>query len=264
MATKKAPAKKPARTPKDLVLLALADAQISEEIAASTEPSIPIKSLELEAKRADAAYTRDAAAFHALPTFKTALARSMTALRAQLKDAERDWSRARRASRKPVRGKLREAAEALRASLMRAGRFLFRDHPEELAELDRIAEGEGLADLVADLEDLAVFLEKHAALFFKLKALPRDAAKQARSLADELGGTTDTEDAKALLAARNRAAVAVAHVLTELRRAAAFLYSDSPKLTAFASAYTAQRQRKLRIAKKAKKAATVVRQAQED
>lgn len=260
MATKKAPKKSAVRAPKDLVTQALADAKVSPETASTTEPSLPIKALLLEAKRADVAYTRDAEAFHGLPTFKTALARSVTALRDTLTEAERAWSRARLASRKPVRGEQRAEAEKLRALLMRTGRFLFRDVPSELAELDRIAEGDGLADLVADLEDLALFVDKHSALYSKMKSLPRGAAKKARALAESLSGELDTADAQALLAARNRAAVAVSHALTELRRAATFLYGDSPKkLEAFASAYAARRQREARKAKKEKKAPPVTR-----
>lgn len=135
---------------------------------------------------------------------------------------------------------------------MKSARFFFRNDPKVLLEVDRIAEGDDLPDLIRDLDDVAALATEHASLF---AAAPRlgDVPKLARALATSLREATDPLPTAELLAARNRAVVALGLALREIRAAARFLYEDSPKAFApYVSTHAVARGRTSR-AKKEKK-----------
>ncbi|HEU4408352.1 MAG TPA: hypothetical protein VFS43_24020 [Polyangiaceae bacterium] len=205
----------------------------------------------LEAERLRKAAEAYAAQLKKLPGFVADHLRDLPALIEHLSDAERAWGRARFAKTQSSRGALRKEAEELRSAVMNAGRYLLRRDAAAQAELDRISEGEGLADLVQDLDDLADFVEAHAAVFALDRRLPEQAPERARKLADELR-QIDLDDGGSMRA-RNLAAAALDFVLGEVRAAARYLFADEPRVLApFLSRYETLRSRRARARRKGK------------
>lgn len=224
-------APKAAKAPRgeDLVASVLASKGIALKTADAESPSFPTPTLFLEAERVIAAYRKARAAFVKVPTFEQDLADAGRGLLEHAMVVDSTWQKARFAKKKgESRGALRKEGEALRAKVLKSARFFFRNDPKVLLEVDRIAEGDDLPDLIRDLDDVAALATEHASLF---AAAPRlgDVPKLARALATSLREATDPLPTAELLAARNRAVVALGLALREIRAAARFLYEDSPK-----------------------------------
>lgn len=96
-----------------------------------------------------------------------------------------------------------ERATRLRRQLLDGARHLFRRTPEVLAQLDAIAEGEGLDDLIQDLGDFADLIDAFPERFALDDALPENPAAAVRAMAAELVGRTDTSVVAAAVAHRN-------------------------------------------------------------
>ena len=79
----------------------------------------------------------------------------------------------------------REDAAQLKTDLLAAGRFLLRKDPSAQRELDLIAQGEGLADLIDDLKELAEFYGRRADQL-KDADVPSEPSERARDLARRL------------------------------------------------------------------------------
>ena len=130
---------------------------------------------------------------------------------------------------------------------MNAGRYLLRKDPKAQARLDQIAEGEGLADLIQDLKDLADFAVANAKVLAAAPRLPKDAVAQARTLAASLTDGVDSAGANDAQARRNQVYAVLASAVDEVRAGARFLFHDEPKLLApMLSHYSADRKRSLR------------------
>lgn len=237
---KKATSKKPAASPNPtgdaLVRQVLLGAGLDLDEAGKTDPSEAVTNYLLDADRAVAAYQAGHARFAAVPTFKPGLANSAAPLIIHTRVINRKWQQMRFSSEKgPKRASLRKDAEKLRATIIGACRFLFRDQPAKLAEIERIAKGEGLADLIQDMEDLHEVAVAEAALFAMAPKLA-GAAAQTLEYAKELKRLKDAAAARDMLASRNRAVVALRVALKEIRAAATYLHGDdSPALAPFAS-----------------------------
>lgn len=139
-----------------------------------------------------------------------------------------------------------EAVE-LRAEMMAEARFVFRQDTKAQAALDHIQEGNGLADLVQDLRELAVMVEQNKAAFEKAGLDPDAKAARARAVSSQLTvyvatrRSADRANAGAL-ETRDRAATLLADTMAEIRACAAFALRKQPRLLAkFRHAYKSRR-----------------------
>lgn len=210
-----------------LVQHVLKHVKIDPAVAAATTPSEGMSSYKLDAARLVEAYAKARQAFSKVPTIQLSLTDAAEPLLAHVKQADRAWQKARHLAKQGAnRGSLRKDAETLRKVFLKTCRFLYRNQPTALAEVDRIALGEGLPDLIQDMEDIAVFAEGEAEVFAAVPKLV-DMAEQARAYQKSLEKMKDTEAAKALLATRNRAVQALDKCLAEVRSAADYLCEDN-------------------------------------
>ncbi len=224
---KTASAKKPKMDGDALTRSVLASQGISVEVANARPPGLPMATFLLESETTTKAYAKASATFAKVPSFNASLANAAPALVAYAKDAEAAWSSVRFVKQKGEgRGLTRKDAEAYRSKVIRTARFLFRKDAANLAELDRIAEGEGLADLIRDHEELATLATKNAALFAQAPQLG-DVVSKCTAFAETLKSKRDDTDAQSLHEARNRAVAALDAALDEIREAAKFLYEGS-------------------------------------
>lgn len=219
-----------------LVLHVLKGKKIDPKVAGATKPTETLDTYFLDATRAIAAYGKARVAFAGVPTFKSPVADAAAALLAHAKSVNRQWQQVRFTNSKGTNRKgLRKAAEKLRATVLEACRFLFRDDQTALDEVDRIAEGEGLADLIQDMEDLAALDRAHSALFASVEKIAGTAAK-AEDFGAALKQMKDGKSARELLASRNRAVAALGVALTEIRAGARFIHAGEPaELAPYAS-----------------------------
>ncbi|HEU4405629.1 MAG TPA: hypothetical protein VFS43_10095 [Polyangiaceae bacterium] len=145
----------------------------------------------------------------------------------------------------PVRGLRRSEAERaveaeaveLRAEMMVEARFVLRKDADAQGALDRVQEGNGLDDLVQDLRELAVVVERNEAAFEKAGTEPRVKAARARALATELASQLATRRgadraSAAAMDTRDRVASLLAETMAEVRAAATFTLRKNPRLLA--------------------------------
>lgn len=176
-----------------------------------------------------------------------------------LTSKQKSWQRARQGVvLTAAERKLLEEAERLDAKLVAGGRWALRRDPAALAELDRIAEGSGLADTIADLRDLLAFWEEHAELLAHTLVTAKDLAR-AGVLVDKLEPAAAKEsahvDATRALDLRNRAFWAAHALAQDVREGGRYAYAATPKLAAkFTSRYRAVVVKRART-KKAKRTA---------
>lgn len=219
------------------------------ETAGVEEPDMPVKVALLEANRLWAAASPDRKGFLAVPSFDIGDYDAVPHLIAALTDAERDWARARFAGRDVNLVQVRKEAEALRRKVMKAGSYLLRKDKAAMQELARISEGEGLADLVADLDDLVTFWGVHGAVLASDKRVPKDAPAQMARYAGVLRSGKDESAAIEAQARRNRVYAALQAAIGEVREAADFRFDDEPRrLAPYLSRYEADRKRARRRA----------------
>ena len=201
---------------------------ITVKRANATSPGLAMAKLILENEQATEAYGKAKAKFATAPTFNVALANAALGLLAHTKLTESSWASARHVKKKGEgRVLTRKEAEAYRSELIRASRFIFRNAKKQLAEVERIAEGEGLADLIRDHEEFAVFATANADAYAQAPKLG-DVVARCTAFADALKGKRDDTAAQELHEARNRAVVALEGALDEIRAAARFLYEGNP------------------------------------
>ncbi len=156
--------------------------------------------------------------------------------------AESQWQAARTGTTLSVndRKKLLEA-EALTAQLVAGGRWACRKDLAARATLDKITEGSGLADTIADLSDLVAFWAEHPRELVNTDITARDLAR-ATALAAALEVTADKEtrdlDAAAAQALRNRCFWAADELAREVREGGRYAFRLQPKMAAkFTSRY---------------------------
>ncbi len=217
-------------------------------------PSMPVDVLLLEGHQAATAAKGIRARLVKLQTFDVVRLDTLPALLEELKSAEATWGTLRiTAAQGRNRKSTRAEAEALRADMLESGDFIFRKNAAAKAELARIREGDGLADLVADLQDLAALWRKYTGAWAADEELSEADFKRAEELAAMLADVEDSEEAVAAQERRNQLCWLLEESLTEVRGGARFLLRKSPKrLQPFLSRYQAlRRARARRVAKKA-------------
>lgn len=211
------------------------------------EPTLPVDVAVLEAYRLAKAAEKLRAKLIKLPGFDAGHIDNLPALIDGLEESERNWARLRLAKKGKGRGEARKEAEALRKAVLGAGRYLFRKNPKALKELERIAEGEGLADLLADLKDIPLFMTANPREWALDITLPKDAKARCTVLGKQLEEVEDDEEALAAFEARNQRFVLLDQSVTEVREAARYLLGDDRKrLAPFLSRYEADRKRRAR------------------
>lgn len=260
-AAPKAPAKVVAATQKVKVTFDLATAMLGLPAgSAEKAPSMPVRTAQLEAERLWAVAKPARAKFVALEDFPADSFDAIPHLIAALGEAETDWQRKRIAKRQKSLGALRKQAEDARQKVMVVGRYRLRKNAAAQLELDRIAEGDGLPDLIQDLLDLADFIGSHMDVMTRDKNITEATPGQLRETAQALNeGEDDSEPALKAREHRNQVFVALDEALGEVRAAAGYLYADDPKrLHPYRSQYEARQRAAQRQAKKAqpKKAPT--------
>jgi len=213
-----------------------------------TDPSIPPDVLLQEARQCAAAAKKQRARFLSLPGFSISHVDQLPGLIAAFETAQRAWDRKRAEKQSGRNRKLtRLEAEKLRQDFLATGRFLFRRDAAALTEMERITEGEGLADLIQDLRDLVKFHSENVRTFALDKTLPRDAARRAGAHADALSETVDSEDAIAAREYRNQVGVLLDASLAEIRECARYLHrKDAARLAPYLSRYLANKQARSR------------------
>lgn len=236
-----------------------ADLAALPEDAGHQDPPIPADVMLVEAARAAAAAKGARTVLGRLPEFDLRWVDQLPALICMGQDANSNWDTHRFArSLGTGRTKDRKAAEALRARVLAAGRYLFRRHPDVVLELDRIAEGQGLPDLIADLRDLHRLTHGHRDVWAQDVALPQGALDSLEPLANRLETLPEQDSARVAREGRNRVFALLGQWLEEVRMAARYLFATDPvKLKPFLSTHAAQlRSRtRARAAVQARKAA---------
>lgn len=164
------------------------------------------------------------------------------------RDAEARWS-AVRSPRKPEEQRALETRGAqLRSDLVAAIRWNLRDDRVAMGALDRIVEGEGVADLVQDLHDLAQVVTVHAKGFAGDTTFdPAARAEEARTVSTTIrGGLSEYRSDTAMADAqdlRNRAWTALDDALTEIRAAGQYAFRGTNDAQRFSSAYERRQRR---------------------
>jgi hypothetical protein len=170
--------------------------------------------------------------------------------------AESAW-KAVHSPRKPESQRDVEAqGRALRAKAMSACRFSLRHDRLAQGALDRIDEGEGVADLAQDLLDLAVVIERNLGGFAANRRFgAADRIPELRALSASISaGQADFRTDKAQREAvdvRNRAWTWLDHLVDEIRGAGRHAFEGTPTTRDFASEYERQQRRAQRRRKSA-------------
>jgi hypothetical protein len=213
--------------------------------SAEKPPSMPVRTAQLEAERLWAVAKPARAKFVALEDFPAETFDAIPHLITALSEAETNWQRARIAKQQKSLVALRKEAEDARRRVMATGRYRLRKNAAAQLELDRIAEGDGLPDLIQDLNDLADFIGSHMDVMTRDKNITEATPGQLRAMAQELGGGgEDSEAALKALEHRNKVFVTLDLALGEVRAAAGYLYIDDPKrLHLYLSQYESARKR---------------------
>jgi hypothetical protein len=216
-------------------LTALAQADVAPPPIPAERFIAEARALALVADKDGAALTRvgvDRKLIAALPVRADALA----AAQAQL-----DAVRGRARSRDEV--KTEKTALEARGDFMASARYALRGDPEGLSVLDRIAQGEGVDDLVQDLRALAELARSREPAFKAVGFDVRNESANALGLAASLeilvakrrAGTRDEADAMDL---RNRAATLLAIAVIEVRTAGTYIFrKDARRLRKYQSEY---------------------------
>ena len=228
-----------------LVLAILKACGITTKSANAEAPGLPTDTLFLEGEQTIEAYGKARPKFAKVPTINLMLTDAAKPLLAHAKESETAWSSVRFVKQKGEnRALTRKSAETHRNNVVRTSRFLFRNDKKKLAEFERIAEGQGLADLIRDHEELAIIAGSNADVYAQAPKLG-DIVEQSRAHAAALKTKRDDTEAQDLHQARNGAVVALELALAEIRAAARFLYDDNlAAMAPYLSTYPGTRRRK--------------------
>ncbi|MBH24054.1 MAG: hypothetical protein CMH57_06315 [Myxococcales bacterium] len=163
------------------------------------------------------------------------------------REAQSRWAVARDRS-KPDSQKEREArGYDLRSDLLDACRWNLRNSRLAAAAIRRISDGEGVADLIQDLSDIAALMRANLDAFDTDQTIDAPAlAEQAQQLSGEiragLSGSRDHEDQRDAIGLRDRAATHLQHQVSEIRDAGRYAFrKDADAVATFTSAYLRRR-----------------------
>jgi hypothetical protein len=171
-----------------------------------------------------------------------------------LRAAQTDWTHARETGLPATLHAAVESATELRRDIIDSALYALRNDDAALDVVARIQEGEGVADLCQDLNDLAVLAEKNRAAFDRVD-FDFEGVTRARAYATEIlkahaeAATKKASNDKKDL--RNRAFTYLDDAVDEIRAAGLFAFrrdTDSVRTGLFRSAYALRRGRKGRAA----------------
>ncbi len=142
------------------------------------------------------------------------------------------------------------AAYELRDNILHAMRFAYRKSPDLLTRVDNINEGSGHADMIQDLNDIAVLGKENTdpltAVSFDLTQLDTAAATAAQIGELYAQSTTSREDVSDAKLIRDKAYVYVKQAVDEVYECGQFAFWKNPdRLKGYSSAYL-RKQRKSR------------------
>jgi hypothetical protein len=223
------------------------EARLSQ-LPAETRDTLPFRPIPVASYEAKMLY--DAASPHVdlftrLPDFDRVLFDAMPQINQRMIESDRSYKAARDEKTASSLRPVREEAESFRSNFVSAGRYLLRKDDGAQRRIDRIVEGDGIADLVADLEEIAAFAADYADKLALDSKLPKDVPAQARSFADRLAKVQDTTAANEALARRNQLYWLLDEAVREVRAAARYVFRDDPKkLAPMLSQYGVRKPRK--------------------
>lgn len=167
-----------------------------------------------------------------------------------LRAAQSEWAVVRERGKSDAQKDREARGAALRSELVAACRWNLRDDRKAMAVLSAVQEGEGVADLVQDLEDLAALASLHLQRFVADQTFdPVAQSEAARSLAAEIRAglsesrqTTPQDAAKEL---RDRAYTYLDDLSARVREAGRYVFRRDPVTAArFGSAYKRRKRRR--------------------
>jgi hypothetical protein len=166
---------------------------------------------------------------------------------AALRFAQADWTRVC-AQRKPEEQMEEERkGYELRARVVTACRWNLRRDRQAMGALEAIMEGEGVADLMADMDALALLMEAHKEAFakdvrFEVDAEARALREQAARIREGAGVGATSAEGRVVVLWRNRAWTHLRAVLGEVREAGAYAFKGRGEvLFHFRSSYERRR-----------------------
>ncbi len=158
------------------------------------------------------------------------------------REAQSAWALARDPRKSEEVQEREDQGQTLRRRMVAAARWNLRDDRSAQGTLDGIVEGDSLADLIQDLEDLALLMEQRGEAFAADQTFdPAARGAEARTLAAAI--RSDVAARRVLAESidvdlRDRAYTALITRITELRAAGRYAFQDDEKLAPrFASAY---------------------------
>lgn len=185
-----------------------------------------------------------------------ALVTGLEARVALLVRREAEWNKARAKNRAGISPARIKAAEELKSQVYDGARFLLRRDAVVQQQLDQIAQGTGVADLVEDLTELGLIVKDHPSVFLDDPTFPKDAAEQCAKFATELSVGLDPQEAAEALEARNRAFWLLVEAISEVRAALRYLWRKKPAMLAtLGISYVAATSKRIRRRRSAAKAA---------
>jgi hypothetical protein len=148
---------------------------------------------------------------------------------------------------------------AMRDGLIRSFRFAFRNHPELLATVNDIAEGDGHADMIQDLVSLSLLGKDHIPLLeainFNLDLLNQSdtmATDMGDLLAEINGDRMKTNETKII---RDRAFTYLKEAVDEIRDHGKYIFwNNEERLQGYYSNYSRKKSERYRAAKKEEQA----------
>ena len=166
---------------------------------------------------------------------------------AAAQQAHTEWRDAFVRSRSSGSKEAFERAYDTRARVLRAADFNTYGDPQAAERLSRIREGEGEADLLDDLVQLASFLEHHEQAFEQDKSFSVGDERHAllalhNDLADARAERLTDAEADRARDTRDRAFMHLGALVSRVRRAGQYVYGDAPTEAArFVNTYNRRR-----------------------
>ncbi len=224
-------------------------------------PEIPVDRLVGEA-RALAVAAKKHAPRLAKVGLRVSFATLDAALGEELATAQSALLASRRVGRSPAEVKAEEAARDYRARRLDDLDFAVGMEPHAAERIAKIREGEGLDDLISDLQQIVTFLtevpDELAAIGQNAKKLAATGTELEEKLSTLVDERRTRSDENRLVADRDRVATALSAAIGTVRRAGRYAFRDEPeKQRLYASAYNRVRRAVARAKQTRAKKATV-------
>jgi len=157
------------------------------------------------------------------------------------REAQTAWTLVNERAKPQEQRDLEKRGYDLRTKVSKKARFTLRRNPAALAVLSQILEGEGVADLVQDLDDLRMLMSHHAATFaqnknFDSAAASAELASLASNIRKGLSGFRMNPEQSKAVDLRNRAWTHLDDLVDDVREAGRSAV-DGKAARGFGSAY---------------------------